>query len=578
VSAGTASPEGRPARPGIADRLDGLINPILLKDIRSYLRSKLFLVVFFAAAILIQGATLLLTLVPESETGSILLTMLVSGLGFVLVGIMPAIMHGRFTEELSSGSTELALISRMTPGKLVRGKILSGLAASMLFFSAAGPSLTIAYMLGGVDLIVLVYIIVLLLLSSVAAMIAAILMVAIAGKRKLKILGFLLVIAGLGESSVLVGLSRIIAEETIHLEPMFWGVNAVLGGYMALLVLFFHTVAVSRLSFEADNRDLWPRVCLAALTVIPVLLVGIALEISARTTGFIRDADEFMGIWLLVSLAHFVFGLLFVLSTPDRMSGRVRSRASRLVPLRLVLYPGPGRLYAFILLVLAFFAAWTVGSWIVLDMDGEIVAVLLVAIFVTVPTMVGGSTLVHFGLTRIKTPIMQKLPRGLIVAVLLFAYALLGLPVGVIAEAAEEVVGEGEFLLAFHPLTALFLAADEPEVPSMALSVFGNAIVLVPAMVYWIVEIVRALVDDMKLTMDQLGKRPRAEVVETDGKKSEEEIRESMEAAVARASMIAAAARASVTSDAPEGGDAGEMREADPPEEPTDEDGDEDDA
>ena len=135
----TAGAKSAP-RPGLLAWVDQRLNAILVKDVRAWLRSKKFLIVFFIAMVLIQVITFVMTAIPRPETGSILFLILTSGLSFFLVGILPFLMHDRFTDELSSGSTELALISRMTPGMLVRGKIMSGLAASLLFFAAAGPS------------------------------------------------------------------------------------------------------------------------------------------------------------------------------------------------------------------------------------------------------------------------------------------------------------------------------------------------------------------------------------------------------------------------------------------------------
>ncbi len=248
----TAGAKSR-ARPGPLEWADQKLNAILVKDVRAWLRSKKFLIVFFVAMVLIQVITFVMTVIPRVDSGSTLFAILTSGLAFFLVGVLPFLMHDRFTDELSSGSTELALISRMTPGMLVRGKIMSGLAASLLFFAAAGPSLTIAYMLGGVDLIMLFYTIGLLLFSSVISMIMAILIVSITGKRRLKFLGLLPIAAGVAMVGVVVAMTEIVQKEDSLLDVEFWLLNIVFAGYIALFALFFYTVAVSRLLL--DNFD-----------------------------------------------------------------------------------------------------------------------------------------------------------------------------------------------------------------------------------------------------------------------------------------------------------------------------------
>jgi hypothetical protein len=481
------------------DWIDQRLNPVLVKDVRAWLRSKKFLIVFFSAMFLIQGVTLVLTAIPDEEIGSLLFTILSSGLGFFLVGVLPFLMHDRFTDELSSGSTELALISRMTPGQLVRGKITSGVLASLLFFSAVGPSLTIAYMLGGVDLVLLLYMVGLLLFCSVISMILAILLVSLTGRRRLKFLGLLPIALGLGMSVLAVAMTEVISDEGAHLDVTFWLVHAVLAGYVTLFSLFLYTSAVSRLSFEADNRDMRPRLALSALVVLPVAL-GLALSLlSSWLVPTTSDPEELLVFCIILSQAVFVFGSFFVLTTPDRYSTRIRGTASRILPLRLVLYPGPGRLYAFILLHVAFLTAVSVLPGLLFGADGEITYGLLTASFVAIPTVLGGCTLVHFGLTKLPAMRTRKIPRGFVVVVLFIVWMLAALPVGILVDALDiDDVG-----LVIHPVTAIAYVADEESLLSFLLALLVHSLVLIPSMLYWGFEIIRATGEDIGLTLSR---------------------------------------------------------------------------
>lgn len=495
-------------RSRLVDFLDHHMNPVLVKDIRAWLHSKKFLFVFFICLLLIMGTTFVFTITPETGGGEPLFIILAAGLGFVLVGILPFLMHDRFTEELASGSTELALISRMTPGQLVRGKIMSGVAASLLFFSAATPSFTIAYMIGGVNLLALIYSMLLLIFLSVIAMIAAILLVAITGKRKLKILGVLLILGGFQSTGMLVGLAALFREESIGLSLEFLFANVVGLAYVSLFAIFFYTVAVSRLSFEADNRDARPRMALSALGILPVIVTAAFLVLADIFGSGVKDADEVMAVVVALSLGMFLFCLLFVLSTPDRISGRIRSRASRIPPIRLLLYPGQGRLYAFILLHLGFFAAASLlpAYW---RFDEEVTATLFAAAALVSPAMLGVCTLLHFGFTRIPWFRVRKVPRGLVTGLILFLWALAFAPLAAVVEGADI----EEAIMGIHPLGTLVILGDDASVEHVAIAIVVNGLHMTLPMLFWIWKIIAAGIEDFQIFIRRKPAAPAPETV-----------------------------------------------------------------
>ncbi|MBW2262105.1 MAG: hypothetical protein JRG91_09045, partial [Deltaproteobacteria bacterium] len=321
-------------------------------------------------------------------------------------------------------------------------------------------------------------------------------MVSITGKRKLKFLGLLPIGAGLAMVITVVAMVEIIQREDALLDVEFLLLNIVFAGYIALFALFFYTVAVSRLSFEADNRDLRPRLALSALTVLPVLLgLGLSFLAGLFPSGP-SDPEELVIVCVVMSLNVFVFGCLFIMSTPDRVSARVKSRASRFLPLRLVLYPGPGRLYAYILLHLAFFGAASLLPEILFSVDDEVTLGLLTASLIATPTVLGGCTLVHFGITRLPSTRLKKLPRGLTVAILAFIWCSAALPLGVLVEGLDV----SEIVLLIHPVTAIVYVADEESGLALLGALIVNGFIMGPAIVYWGKEIVTAIVEEIQLS------------------------------------------------------------------------------
>jgi len=123
-------------------RIDERLNPILVKDLRSWMRSRRFLVIFFVVLALGQLAIWITVLVVDEDTsvGRQFFVVLLSGVGMVMVGGIPWMTQDSFIRELKNHATELALIARLSPADLVRGKVSSGLAASLLCLAAVSPA------------------------------------------------------------------------------------------------------------------------------------------------------------------------------------------------------------------------------------------------------------------------------------------------------------------------------------------------------------------------------------------------------------------------------------------------------
>ncbi len=336
---------GRRAR--LAEWADGRLNPFFVKDVRAWLRSRKFLIIFFSALSVCQVVTIMV--IARGEKGSNLFSALVAGLAMVLVGVVPYLMQDKFADELASGSTELALISRMTPGRMVRGKIASGLVANLLFFSAVGPSLLIAYMLGGVHPFTMIYSIVAVLALSTFSMVLAILMVSIMGRKPVKVFSLGLFAAGLAAAVMMIALSEMASRNRLFEQDEFWVVNLFIAGHALLGGLFFHNVAASRLSFASANRDLRPRLTLSIWTLLSLLIAWGATFADAYLGSWVKDADDIAEVSIVLATLIFTIGFFFITGTPAELSRRLVKHSPANLLTRTLLLPGPGRLFAYVL-------------------------------------------------------------------------------------------------------------------------------------------------------------------------------------------------------------------------------------
>lgn len=444
--------------------LDAKLNPIFIKDIRSWLRSKKFMVIFTLTLIVVQLFTIVFTLraTPGSMEGRSLFITMMIGLTFIQTGILPFLMHDRFANELTRFSMELVLVSALTPAQLVRGKMMSGLAASLLFFSAASPGLMIAYLLGGISPVLFIYCASVLLLLSVGVMIMAILFASLLGKKKKSwVLSVVFMLTGFLSTLLILAVIGADTYGNIFDDLAFWPLNIILGGLFVLLLIFYYVTATNRLSFAADNRDTRPRLALSLMTIgaffVAVLSPLIIMIFSTISSSF----DNYIPIGVLFGMVLLVSGSLFVLDTPGKISPRVINQWPRHMIFSTLYYPGIGRLYAFIMAhVLFFFLISFVSplgrstSMFFTGSEMSIISSLIPVI--TGFSLLGGSILVYHLLSRRR---FKSLPRTRTVVIVMTSWIFLGILVAFLID-AEIFPG---FVHLFFPINALFYVYDSVD-------------------------------------------------------------------------------------------------------------------
>jgi hypothetical protein len=131
---------------------------VLVKEVRQAVRSNLFLgVLTLLLGGLAGGSLIYLISVADrldnaaAAAGSGHLFMVGAFLAVALV-ITTLALLARSQQGRAASSDDLLLITTLSPGAIVRGRILSGLCAVLVILSAGLPFLTVAYLLRGVSL------------------------------------------------------------------------------------------------------------------------------------------------------------------------------------------------------------------------------------------------------------------------------------------------------------------------------------------------------------------------------------------------------------------------------------------
>lgn len=129
------------------------LSPILVKELRQGIRSKLFLGAFLVIQLLLflYGSTVLM--VDRGGVDSSLeLTFFWTALILPMVFLVPALASQGIEKEISGNTLELLLLTRISSYRLVLGKWASVIVQTTLLVTSALPYLMLRYFLGGIDI------------------------------------------------------------------------------------------------------------------------------------------------------------------------------------------------------------------------------------------------------------------------------------------------------------------------------------------------------------------------------------------------------------------------------------------
>lgn len=317
--------------PGILEKIDDAINPIVVKELRQAVHSRFVVAVVLLFLILqLVYLGIHLTYVGLSgyleridyHVGRDVFTWLQVILLATCMLFLPAYSGARLAAERSEVNTDLLFITTLQPRKIISGKLASSVLIALMIFSACAPFMAFTYFLRGVDLPVIFVVIAgdfLVVLGSVHLMVF---LAVIPANRVLK--AFLGVV-GFGVLVVIFVLTLILSITGIQLglapvldDPDFWViVGCILTGYVGVCGLLY-AWAVGLISSPSSNRMLPMRVYMLAYCLISL---AINLWLSQRHEG------PFMT-WIFSTSVLILLCLLIAVNERERWSPRV----SRTIP------------------------------------------------------------------------------------------------------------------------------------------------------------------------------------------------------------------------------------------------------
>jgi hypothetical protein len=358
---------------GFLERVDDLLNPIVVKELRQAVQSKIVIAALSLYLVLqlgILGIILVLSEVRQASLGDLHagreIFLVLQG---ILVGtclvLIPAYAGVRLAAERSDTNVDLLFISTLRPRAIIAGKFQAAVILVLLIFSACAPFMTFTYLLRGIDIPTILIVLAMDFLAVLLGTQLALFLGAVPGHWGIKIL---LGLHGLGCLGLLFGAamtgSAVLAEEGLGVSldsREFWLVAGavVLLALGAIGLLFTWSVAV--VSPPSANRALPSR----------LLLAGGWLVTGATAALLAYQFRSPIPLYLWLILQVFLFGVQLLAAINEREQWGVR--VARTIPRRwwlrgpaFLFYSGAagGVLFAVTFLALsAGLTAWLADCW-----------------------------------------------------------------------------------------------------------------------------------------------------------------------------------------------------------------------
>jgi hypothetical protein len=361
-----AAPAPAPAAqaPSVAERLavfgDWLsdkVNPLVVKEVRQGLRTRVFWTTF---TLLLTGC-IIISLVAYADAADAGLRGVASGqtffyafffcLGLIQFLVLPYTAYRSLVREREDETWVLLSLTGLGPRRILRGKLTSSLVQGLLYGSAIGPFLLMSYYLNGIDLPTILLVIGLGVLLQMSVTILAVSAGTLADGRifraiiNVAVLGGLLFATSTG-LTVAYELSRE-ANELIREKEFYFA----LGLFLWVAVscgLFLFEVAAARLSLFTENYTKGPRLALLFQFLGTTVIWVVAWAVDGRD----EDVPMVMQIGTCLYLA-FVGGFM----ASDHDGQATGHRAIR--GIRRILTPGASRGFRFIALLLVLSTVFT---------------------------------------------------------------------------------------------------------------------------------------------------------------------------------------------------------------------------
>lgn len=344
-----------------AERSTDWLNPILLKETRQALKSRQFILTFFLLLIVAWTISVggVLWAGPALEYGTAGRTFFVfyfCVLAFAIFFVVPFGAFRSMLNEQEYNTYELMSISTLSPRQIVWGKLGSAVVQILIYYSAIAPFVAFTSLLQGFDLALVVLFLTVGVFWSVCVTMLAIMFSTLLGQKQWQATNTLgMIVMLMLQLAGIIAVSVDVVRGVVRYDRWaFWIDLAVACVAAATYFWLSLHVAVSRLTFESDNRSTWIRIICSVQfwSACAYLLMhhwNRGWVVDNSVTTFVASACLF----------HWVVVGTFAASESEFLSRRIR----RTLPdsalarwLKVVWIPGGSRGLVYVVLHLAMFS------------------------------------------------------------------------------------------------------------------------------------------------------------------------------------------------------------------------------
>jgi hypothetical protein len=301
------------------------LNPVVIKELRQAVRSWFvtgILLLFLAVLLLVMLgylASQTTYLSPEQGLGQEVFQVLVAILAGAGLIFIPLYTGVRLALERHETNLDLLYITTLSPGRIVRGKLMCGIYLTVLFFSACMPFIVLTNLLRGVDLPTIAWTLFLVFFCVCGAIQLAIFVACMPVSTPFKaILAIPFIGSMIALTTGLSSSSRYFMRSGMGFTPDEKWILLTIALIYLLAFGWFYLCSVALISPRSMNRA----VPLRIYATLVWFLAGVVFIWEA----FKYTRAYLVQIWFTSTLVIILVALVVIISEPDRLSLRVQRK------------------------------------------------------------------------------------------------------------------------------------------------------------------------------------------------------------------------------------------------------------
>jgi hypothetical protein len=304
------------------------INPIVIKEVRQSLKSKLFVTTFMLSlaacwAISVIGIMFFWNVIEYSPVSLQFFICYYWVLAFALFVVIPFGAFGSLQTERDQNTFEILQITTLQPSQIVTGKLASAMLQAIILYAVIAPFIAFSSLLQGFDLLRVSYEMTISLAICMGASMCCLMLSTLGKQKNFRTLMVLFLLGGLVSlfSSQASFAAYVMAGGAdFDTEFYLWNLLFFLGGLSYFFL--FHQITVAQLTFEAENRSFGIRVIATAQFYL-LWICMYAISIMYAST-MLRYSDDYAWSCAVISNFHWAIVGFFAVTEAEPLSRRIR--------------------------------------------------------------------------------------------------------------------------------------------------------------------------------------------------------------------------------------------------------------